>query len=212
MSSLEQVNEFEQFTFKQWIALGTAIGGLNVCKGVMRGTMKVTVETIRRLTHPTPFTSTAAEINLAEFWQTRPGLWLSDDFKELILKPAKLGTVAVEETTRSYADLAGLANEAEIDAESPEGHIFENFEDFLAHLALQLKAQWGGVDGHLLNTEHKANLYRVRIGEEVLTVFARWSSGRGEWYVSADRPRASRWDAGCRAFFATAALASAPAL
>jgi hypothetical protein len=202
--TLDQIEEFEQFSFEQFVAFATSCGGLDVMKGVMRGTHKATVELVRRLTTPIAFTAAGGTINLAKFWQTRQGLWLSDNFKSMILAVAKLSPVTVDSMTRSYRDLAEDANEEEIDREAPEGGVFENLEDFLTHLALELTAQWGGIDGRLLNNEYKANLYRVRVGQAVLTVHANWHSAYRGWCVSALQPMADRCRAGYRVFYATA--------
>jgi hypothetical protein len=184
------------------------IGGDDVADRLIAGTAKVVIEMVRRLNNITPFSVTvpATERNVQDFFGTRDGLWISDNFRDLILAGAQDGLLVANKSTRGHADLAEEANDAEIGAELPKGHVFTDVNVFLAFLAYLIELQWlNQTEGVLLNTDYRANIFYVEIAGTVFTVGVRWNAGDGEWYCYAVRPDADRWGAGNRAFSATGA-------
>lgn len=100
--------------------------------------------------------------------------------------------------------MAKAANDAEIGTELPEGHVFEDVDTFLVHLATLIEDQWGGKEGMLLNNGY-ANVFYVKVNGEVFAVGVSWSADDREWLCRAFRLGDPRWGAGPRAFSATAA-------
>jgi len=187
---LDTVDTFDQFGYDHWKALGTKLGGVEVVKAILRGTSAVTVA--------------INTINPHDFFKTREGLWMSSNFNDLILSGASKKKVSADETTVGYADLAQAANDAEIGGELPEGHVFEDVDTFLVHLATLIEGQWGGKEGTLLNNGC-ANIFYVKVNGEVFAVYVFWFAVGREWVCRARRLDDVRWSAGCRAFSATAA-------
>lgn len=202
--NLDQVEEFEQLTFKQWIAVGTAIGGIDVVKGVLRRTMKVTVERIRRLATLTPLPLPAYNANLGDSFKTCEGLWMSEDFIGFILSGASKNSVSVGEAVVSYAGLAQVSSDEEIAVALPEGYVFEDVDVFLLRLITLIKDQRVGKVGLLLNNGH-INIFYVKVNGEVFAVDVRWHSGRPGWCCNAYRLGVRRWYVGDRVFSATTA-------
>lgn len=180
------------------------IGGDDVVDQLIAGTMKLTVETIRRLTALTSTTVAAGNQNHPDFFKTRKGLWPSDNFQNFILAAAKDEAVQVADAAIGYADLTQAANDAEIAAELPESHVFEDVDAFLSYLGDLIETQWGGKDGVLLNNGY-ANIFYVKVNGSVFVVFVYCYAGRRIWLCGASRLADDRWYAGSRAFSATAA-------
>jgi hypothetical protein len=201
---LDTVDQFDQFGHDHWKALGTKLGGVEAVKAILRGTSAVTVDIIRRLTSMTSLTVAGNSINPHDFFKTREGLWMSSNFNDLILSGASKIKVSADETTVGYADLAQAANDAEIGGELPEGHVFEDVDTFLVHLATLIEGQWGGKEGTLLNNGC-SNIFYVKVNGEVFAVGVFWNAGYRLWFCYAPRLDDRRWGAGSRAFSATAA-------
>lgn len=157
-----------------------------------------------RLTALTSVTVSSNTISPHDFFKTREGLWMSSNFNDFIFSGASKKKVSSDETTISYADLAKAANDAEIGTELPEGHVFEDVDTFLVHLATLIEDQWGGKEGMLLNNGY-ANVFYVKVNGEVFAVLVGWHADYRKWYCLALRLDDLRWDAGDRAFSATAA-------
>lgn len=187
-------------------AVWNMIGGDDVVDQLLAGTKRLVVETVRRLTGLTPFTMPASERNIHDFFRTRKGLWLSDDFKKLILAAAQKGLSGSDNMTLGHCDLAEAPNDAEIRAELPEGHVFTDVNVVLVVLAMLIEVQWlNEVEGVLLNTVYRTNIFYVEIAGVVFTVRVYWGTTNGEWRCLARRTDADRWGAGNRAFSATGA-------
>lgn len=184
-------------------AIWNMIGGDDIVDQLIAGTAKLTVEIIRRLTALKSFAVEAGEINLKEFFKTREGLWVSDDFNNLILTGVSKESASAAKTTLGYADLAQRANDAEIGGELPEGHVFTDVVIFLGYLATLIKGQWGGREGKLINNDY-ANIFYVKVNGDTFAVRTRWIAGAREWRCHADRLSRTQWLAGGRAFSATA--------
>jgi len=199
VSNLDSVEQFEDLTMKQWFAIGTKLGGVDAVKAVLRGTSSVSVEVICRLSDLLPVTVGGGKRNPHEFFQTRKGLYVWDGFRDNILAASTNKVITTKKTTFGYAGLVQPANDAEIAAELPKDHIFEDVDMFLGHLATLINAQQDGGEGGLLNNGHW-NIFYVRVGSEVFAVHVRWNSAASEWNCYAYRLDDFRWDAGYRAF------------
>lgn len=182
------------------------IGGDDVVDQLIAGTVKLTVEIIRRLTALTSATVAAGNQNHPDFFKTRKGLWLSDNFQNFILAAAKDEAVQAPDTTIGYADLAEAANDAEIAAELPKGHVFEDVDAFLSYLGDLIETQWGGKDGVLLNKNYRANIFYVKgLNGERFAVYVYWRGVDRRWHCYASRLDDYRWLAGFRVFSETVA-------
>lgn len=122
------------------------------------------------------------------FFMTRPGLWVSDDFKRLVLPKAKIAVPVV--TSIQSFDLEENANDGKIKEEMPGNH-----EVALWHIAKFIEAQEGGKSGPLLNNGYWNIFYFAG-----LVVYVRWRAGDRWWYVSAWPLGGLGWFAGLRAF------------
>jgi len=143
--------------------------------------------------------------NPLDFFKSREGLWLSDNFKNFILAAATGDVVETNDTEIGHADLAQLANDAEIMGELPQGHVFENVDDGLNYLSTMIDTQWRGKSGVLLNTDYRANIFYVKgVNDETFAVNVHWYSVDREWHCSANRLVDYRRSAFSRVFSATA--------
>jgi len=185
-------------------AMFNFIGGDDVLDMLMDGRAKLTVEIVRRLSSTTLVKVAGNTINPHDFFKTREGLWKSSNFDDFILSGTPAKKVSADEMTVSYADLAQAADDAEISRELPEGHVFEDVDTFLAHLATLIEGQWGGKGGVLLDKGH-ANIFYVKVNASVFAVSVHWHADLRVWLCRAYRLDGYRWDAGDRAFSATAA-------
>lgn len=187
-------------------AIWNMIGGDDVVDRLIAGTARLTVETTRRLSALTLLVRTAEERKVHDFFKIRTGLWVSDDFKRLILDAAQTCVLRAHEATLGYADLVEPANDAEIGGELPKSHVFTDVNVFLVRLAALIEAQWMNEDkGPLLNTKYRANIFYVKIGKTVFAVDVNWYGDSGTWFCFAYEPNSIRWNAGYRAFSATGA-------
>ncbi|MFZ2555467.1 MAG: hypothetical protein WAZ27_05280 [Minisyncoccia bacterium] len=107
------------------------------------------------------------------FFVNRPGLWVSEDFKRLILPKAKIVLPAT--TSIKSFDLMQNARDREIKAELPEKH-----EVALWHIAKLIEGQEGGKSGPLLNNGDWNIFYFAG-----LVVGVCWFAGYREWYAHA---------------------------
>jgi hypothetical protein len=188
-------------------ALINIIGGEQVVESLLNGTSKITIEVVRRLTTLTSHDVAGGKHNLRDFFKTRKGLWTSDNFDEFILAAVAKKTVQTADTIVGYANLEQPASDAENSAELPDGHIFEDVNNFLNYLATLIQVQWGGKKGVLLNNGY-ANIFYVKgVSGEVFAVHVSWRADLSEWLVFSVPARALQWHAGDRVFSATAAVA-----
>lgn len=130
-----------------------------------------------------------------EFYQTREGLYVWEDFVSRIVAAASpIGA------GRTFGE--AFAWKLTIDAtgetlrkERPED--VWPATDFCAWLSAKLAKQPGGESGELLNTG-RANLFLVEgVGREVFVVSVRWDPGYRRWDVRAWR-LGNKWFAGYR--------------
>lgn len=129
--------------------------------------------------------------DLDVFFRTRPGLWVSDDFRRLVVAKAGSGqTVA----TKSILLERGMAD-AQIEKMLGDGgHLFTE-GDLLATLERMIQSQWGGKDGQLLNSGY-ANLFYT----SSCVVNVHWGAGYGAWDVDTWQRDGYEWDAGSQVF------------
>lgn len=149
---------------------------------------------------------TTPSVDLADFFTTRLGLWISEGFHRRILIPA----LAMEETAPASVgkpfDLPVDMYDVRIRKELGVRYVFENTRAFLKALAMLIEHQWGGKEGDLTTNNACGSLFYVLGREEgegdleVFTVCVRLDTDDGSWSVGAYAPIANRWNAGCRAF------------
>lgn len=203
MSNLDSVEEFEDFTIAQWFAFGTKAGGVEKMKAVLRGTLSLSVEITRRLSdlkHGTALPARTDEFDPKYF--EGDGVYTTNNFKDFLLANAKK-VASVPETQVAYCDLLQTANDAEIQAELPENHVFDGVGSLLPYVAGLIDRQKDGKAGDLLNNGY-ANIFYVRVDSEVFGVNVRWRSDGSGWDCFAFRLDDGRWIAGYRVFSATA--------
>jgi hypothetical protein len=141
-----------------------------------------------------------------EFFQDCAGLRISSNFKTMILDAAQTCLLRANGTTIGYADFVEPANDTEIGAELPAGHVFTDVNVFLVVLAALIEAQWMNEgEGPLIATGY-ANIFYVKIGEDTFAVDVYWDSDDSEWDCLANHLGYNRWRAEDRAFSATDAV------
>ncbi len=117
-------------------------------------------------------------INLAEFYQTGPGLYVYDNFaNDFDLSAIQTVDSAPE---RPYVDslLKANAYDKNICEELPKTHLSP-----LEDIAVLIEAQPGGKSGFLLNNGY-ANIFYVKgKNSEVFAVNVYWRSDKREWRV-----------------------------
>ena len=192
---LDAVETFDQFGHDHWKAIGTKLGGVEVVKAVLRGTSTVKVDIIRHLTVLTFLSVASNTVNPNDFFKTREGLCTLSNFDNFILSGASKKKVAADETTIGYAELVQAANDAEIRDELPNGHVFEDVDAFLVYLATLIEGQWGGKSGTLLKSD-AANIFYVKVNDEVVVVLVRWVADDRRWDCCVFRLDGLRWFAG----------------
>lgn len=205
MSRLNQITKLEQFGMDHWMTIGRKLGDVEGVKSILQERAKVKVTIIRclgDLKHGTALPARTEGFNPKKDFKKK-GVWVSLNFEIRLLAKAK--TIAsVPEISVAYCDLEQAANDAEIQAELPENHIFDGVDVLLPYLAGLIASQPRGKAGDLLN-DGCVNLFYVRIGSsEVTVVHVRWHSDDFEWVCCVYRLCGSRWSAGYRAFSATA--------
>lgn len=158
------------------------------------------------LTAPTLVTVPAFAINPHDFFKSRNGLWVSTEFKDLILSGAANQQVSADEAAISYVDVLQDVNDTEISDQLPEGYVFENVDMFLVLLATLIEGQWDGKRGALIKSIN-INTFHVKVNNEILVIIVSWSNDLNEWYCDARRLVEGQWIAGRRIFAATAVAA-----
>lgn len=134
-----------------------------------------------------------ASHNPAEFFKTRKGLWISDEFKSRILTKAK-PVENLDPLTLVSRELTKNAYDKEITPELGENYIFDESE-VCARIAAMIDKQPNGIAGDLLNNGY-ANLFYVAGS----VVYVYWYGVDRRWHVRAWELDHAHWFAGFRAF------------
>ena len=125
------------------------------------------------------------------FFRTREGLWVSEDFRNRVATKAKARNVVPK--TR-HVDLARKMTDAQIETMLGEGHLFSEVS-LCGLLEKMLSDQSDGKDGQLLNNGF-ANLFYTASS----VVYVYWSAGYRWWYVSTWQRDDREWNASYRVF------------
>lgn len=130
-------------------------------------------------------------VNPDTFFQARPGLWVSEDFRRLVV--AKAGSAGQVIATKTTTLQKGMTD-TQIEKMLGGGHIFTE-DQLCATLAGMIREQWGGKAGPLLNNGY-ANLFYTAS----CVVRVDWGAGDGGWGVGAWQRDGGEWGAGGRVF------------
>ncbi|MBP6883937.1 MAG: hypothetical protein KBC06_01750 [Candidatus Pacebacteria bacterium] len=128
---------------------------------------------------------------LDTFFQTRPGLFVSDEFRSFVVAEASFGA-GVASATRSV-DLRRDTRDGGIKEMLGDGHLFGE-ENLCVTIAQMITDQESGKEGKLLNNGASNIFFTASC-----TVCVYWRATDCRWYVLAWRDD-RRWDAGDRAF------------
>lgn len=194
----DRIREFEQLNFKQWIALGTHCGGVKNVKSILQGHMKVVLETINPISTPKHVPFPGSSRNLIDFFQTRSGLVISENFQEHIVPEFLDEQVSVPASKGMCVDLIGIADDYGICGKLPKDFIFSDIYEFLAMLSSLIEKQWEGDEGVLL-TDGNANIFYVWESGYRSVIYVTWSDSLGwlcKFYSGSDQ-----WNIGQRIFF-----------
>jgi len=127
-----------------------------------------------------------------EFFRTRSGLWVSDEFRKRALAKAS-GTGVVREST-CYVLPRGMTD-AQIEAELPENHLWDE-DDLCATVAHLIGLQPNGKEGKLLNNGYLNLFYTSSCVVDVL-----WNADVRTWSVNTWYRDDRRWGTGDQVFF-----------
>lgn len=174
-------------------ALVNKLGGMDGVKRVLAGTVEVVVKSILALVNGGVQFDAVDSHDPQAFYQTRTGLWVSDEFRSRILSKAKPVKKLAAAVGKSY-DLTQNAYDREITPGLPEGYSFDESE-VCASIATMIQKQPKGEAGDLLNNGY-ANLFYV--AGYVVDVY--WNADRREWNVHAWELDDAYWNAGHRVF------------
>ncbi len=148
--------------------------------------------------------ASAATFVTADYFVTRPGLWMSDDFTSRItaaypkaLVPCGLNSIKSFDLEKESHDHEIIARSEMSGKENLRKHAFTPDQ-----IATLIDIQSNGVTGKLLNNGQANLFYLVGANDGLFVVFIRWSSRRSRWYVSAWE-LGQNWIAGDRVFHNT---------
>ena len=127
------------------------------------------------------------------YFQTRPGLWVSEEFVSRVRSKAKPVENLGSATLKSY-DLTKAAYDREIKTGLGANHVFDQSE-LIARLEQMVGKQQGGEEGELLNNGY-ANLFYLA----GWVVYVRWNAGRRRWNVGVWKLDDFHWHEGDRIF------------
>ncbi len=156
------------------------------------------------LTSLSPVTVVGQTEILQEFFQNRPGLLVSREFKYMLLAEASKREVSVGERSIGRADLMRKAdNYPEIINQLPEGGVFKDVNTLLIQLANMIKYQKAGECGDLLN-DGGVNTFFCREGSRDLikVVMLRWEPKKQDWFCDSSFLHSGEVRMGTRIFTA----------
>lgn len=129
------------------------------------------------------------DYNPDEFFQTRSGLWVSDDFRRLVVAKAQPSKAGASFKLNRHT-LAKKLTDSEIEAVLPANHLFDETQ-VCAVLASLIAGQEGGQEGTLLNNGY-ANLFYTAS----CVVRVDWDADCREWFVRVWSRDDLQWRAG----------------
>ncbi len=138
------------------------------------------------------------------YFQSRDGLHVWDNFKYLILPATK----PIEKTPAmevAYSELLERSIDSQIRNELSESHVFKDATIFCSHLAGMIDSQFSGKEGPLLTSGY-ANIFYVQVEVKVLAVDAYWNHDDRRWLVYTYEVDDYDWGVGDRVFSATAVI------
>ena len=168
-------------------AVFNRLGGVEGAERFLRGDVEL-VEAKKFLPLDSITITLTQDHNPNEFFQTRPGLWVSDDFRRLVrakAQPNKAGT----SLKLNRAKLAKNLTDSEIEATLPVTHVFTEAE-VCAVVATLITEQSEGQEGTLLNNGY-ANLFYT--ASCVVDVY--WNADDRRWNVSTWTHDDNQWSA-----------------
>jgi hypothetical protein len=169
-------NEFERL-FKLWASVAKlVVDGKRSAPYVANTLQKIVGE---------------SEIHFSSFFfRTRPGLRVSDDFRNQVVAKAEPSQPVPKKSTMLQRDML----DKEIEKMLGEGHLFTEGQ-VCSIIGDMIGKQEGGKEGELLNNGY-ANLFYL----SSCVVDVSWNSDGREWDVRTWHRAGIRWSAGLRAF------------
>lgn len=184
--------KYGELNLGQIEALVDRHGGMEGVQRFLAGTTEVVKSVLKLFNDSVAFYAVDTHDPQA-FYQTRTGLWVSDEFRSRILSRARSVKKLAATVGKSY-DLAQEAYDRKITPKLPEGHAFDESE-VCARIAAMIQKQPKGEAGDLLNNGY-ANLFYVA----GCVVHVRWCADDWEWYVSVSELDDGYWYVGPRVF------------
>ncbi|MFH1472803.1 MAG: hypothetical protein ABIF06_00065 [bacterium] len=134
-----------------------------------------------------------SELDFSDFFQTRPGLWVSEDFRRLVLAKA----VSSDVVGTNHFDLPRVMTDAEIERKLEEDFGPHTWDEGALCVTLQkwLTEQEDGRSGRLLNNDF-ANIFYT----SSCVVRVHWLAVGRRWFVVTWSRGVVGWRAGHRAF------------
>lgn len=189
----EKHMKYGELNLGQIEALVNKLGGMDGVKRFLAGTIEVVTKGILALVNGAVKFDAVDTHDPQAFYQTRAGLWVSDEFRSRILSKAKPVKKLAATVGKSY-DLTQNAYDRGITAGLPEGYAFDESE-VCARIATLIQKQSKGEADDPLNNGYW-NLFYVA----GCVVDLRWNAGLRGWSVSAWGLGDDHWAAGDRVF------------
>ncbi|MFH1354175.1 MAG: hypothetical protein ABIH36_02710 [bacterium] len=182
--------------------LAQDVPSLRAIRDVRLGVAEITVTKRLCWVEAVDLPANATSFQASDHFKTKDGLYVWSGFENLVLS-----AVGVAETTPAAKiasfDLLKDTPDERIRAELPDSHVFQDANVFCSHLAGMLDHQAGGKGGPLL-TNGGANIFYVKVADEVVAVYACWPCDSREWSVRAAHLGGDPWGVGNRVFSAAA--------
>jgi hypothetical protein len=191
-------------TLGQANALAKKLGGMEIVEGILNGTIRFTVEQVKKVYNfLKPIAS--AMLPATEVFDPkeldRSDVWLSDGMKRFILPAAELIGPLPEGGLHRF-DLKKPAYDKQIVSELPENHVLSASE-FFARFAKLTALQPNGKRGVLLANGYVNIVYVYGVNGEVFAAGVGGRSGGRQWGFGADQLDDGRWLGVCRVLVAT---------
>jgi hypothetical protein len=174
-------------------AVFNKLGGLEGAKRFLQGAVELVIKSVLTLLNAAVASKEVKDFNPDTFYQTRKGLWVSDEFNSRVLSKAK-SVKKLPATTLKALELAQDATDDQIIAGLPENYEWD-VSEALARIASMIEAQPEGKEGDLVNNGY-ANLFYV----PGCVVYVHWNADNRGWGVYVWDRGDDRWGAGCRVF------------